>query len=97
MVVNAKTDSLTELGATKSRPMKTGDLVIAVSGAPGLPAILGSDCCIHDGFVGLRNLDRKQVLPEYLFRFLLFVKAASSNSAVGAIFKNLTSNQVREI
>ena len=58
-------DSLTELGATKSRPMNKGDVVITVSGNPGLPTILALDACIHDGFVGLRELS-KDVLPEYL-------------------------------
>ena len=97
MYVSAKTDSLTLEGAKKSRPMKGGDVVIAVSGAPGLPAILKTDCCIHDGFVGLRGLDTSRILPEYLYRFLSFAKDASSNSAVGAIFKNLTTDQIRDI
>ena len=77
--------------------MRRGDLVIAVSGAPGLPAILETDCCIHDGFVGLRDLDTTRVVPEFLFRFLNHIREVNSNSAVGAIFKNLTSDQVRDI
>jgi type I restriction enzyme, S subunit len=38
--VTPKIDSLTEEGATYSRPMKAGSVVMAVSGAPGLPAII---------------------------------------------------------
>ena len=96
-VVSASTDSLTELGATKSRPMKKGDVVIAVSGAPGLPAILAHDACIHDGFVGLRDLDNRRVNGDFLFAYLMFVKATSISRAVGAIFKNLTTDQIRGI
>jgi len=95
--VTPQIDSLTLQGAEMSRPMKKGDLVIAVSGNPGLPAILAIDACIHDGFVGLRNLDSTRVNIDYLYRFLLYEKIRTSGQAVGAIFKNLTSDQVREI
>ncbi len=97
MYVTPHIDSLTEEGAARSRPMKAGDLVIAVSGAPGLPAILKTDACIHDGFVGLRNLDQETVNPEFLYRYLYYVKTQSGHGAVGAIFKNLTSDQIRDL
>ena len=66
MHTTPRIDSLTEEGATKSRPMKKGDVIITVSGNPGLPTILAIDACIHDGFVGLRDLSN-EVLPEYLY------------------------------
>ena len=96
-VVFAGTDSLTELVAMQSRPMKKGEVVIAVSGAPGLPAILAHDACIHDGCVGRRNLDQRRLNEDVLFAYLIFVKATSSSRAVGAIFKNLTTDQIRSI
>lgn len=96
-VVSARIDSLTELGAKQSRLMTGGDVVIAVSGAPGLPAILAHDACIHDGFVGLRDLDKKRVDPEFLYAYLTFVRATSNSQAVGAIFKNLTTDQIKDI
>jgi type I restriction enzyme, S subunit len=94
--VSAKIDSLTELGAKQSRPMSRGEVVIAVSGAPGLPAVLAHDACIHDGFAGLRKLDTTQVNIDFLYRYLIFVRLQSSGRAVGAIFKNLTTEQIRE-
>jgi len=90
-------DSLTLEGAKKSRPMKKGEVVIAVSGAPGLPAILEVDCCIHDGFVGLRKLRTDRISTEYLFHFLISARRNHSHDAVGAIFKNLTTEQIRNI
>ena len=88
-------DSLTEEGATKSRPMKKGDVIITVSGNPGLPTILGVDACIHDGFVGLRNV-HKNVDQEYLYWNLLSQHKAHGMQSVGAVFKNLTTHQIRE-
>lgn len=95
MYATPQIDSLTEEGAAKSRPMKKGDVIITVSGNPGLPTILGIDSCIHDGFVGLRNLSR-EVLPEYLYFSLLALHDRHGSQSVGAVFKNLTTDQIRE-
>ncbi|MBW4626290.1 MAG: restriction endonuclease subunit S [Brasilonema octagenarum HA4186-MV1] len=96
-IVSARIDSLTELGAKQSRLMQQGDMVIAVSGAPGLPAILAHQACIHDGFVGLRNLDLMRICPNFLYSYLRFIRTTSNSQAVGAIFKNLTTDQIKGI
>ena len=70
-------------------------MIITVSGNPGLPTILAIDACIHDGFVGLRELS-KDVLPEYLYFALLALHANHGSQSVGAVFKNLTTDQIRE-
>jgi type I restriction enzyme S subunit len=59
MYVTPQIDSLTEEGAEKSRWMKKGDVVVAASGKPGVPTILQVNCCIHDGFIGLRDLSEE--------------------------------------
>ena len=88
-------DSLTEEGAAKSRPMKKGDVIVTVSGNPGLPTILAVDACIHDGFVGLREVS-ENVSGEYLYWNLLSQHERNAMQSVGAIFKNLTTHQVKE-
>ncbi|MHB1592002.1 MAG: N-6 DNA methylase, partial [Sulfuricella sp.] len=96
MRVTPQIDSLTEEGATKSRPMKAGSVVMAVSGNPGLPAILNVDACVHDGFVGFRSLDTSQIIAEFLYYVLHWKKEAHGLQSVGAVFKNLTTDQIRE-
>ena len=88
-------DSLTVEGAAKSRPMNKGDVVIVVSGNPGLPTILSVDACIHDGFVGLRGVN-ENAIREYLYWILLSQHERNAMQSVGAIFKNLTTHQVKE-
>ncbi len=88
-------DTLTEEGATKSRPMKKGDVIITVSGNPGLPTILAADACIHDGFVGLRDI-HENVSREYLYWNLLSQHETNRLQSIGAVFKNLTTHQVKE-
>lgn len=95
MYVTPSLDFLTEEGAKLSRPMKKGEVVMAVSGNPGLPAILNVDACIHDGFVGFRNLI-PEVLPEFLYFCLLHEKEVNNSQSVGAVFKNLTTSQIKE-
>lgn len=97
MYVTPKIDSLTTEGAKKSRSMLKGDVVLAVSGDPGEPSILEVDACIHDGFVGLRELNKKLVNTEYLYHFLKFSKNNNRDSAVGAIYKNLNTTQIKNL
>ena len=96
MYATPQIDSLTYEGAKKSRPMKKGDVIITVSGNPGLPTILAKDACIHDGFVGLRNLKSDIVLPEYLYFDLLSRHEVHGSQSIGAVFKNLTTHQIRD-
>lgn len=94
MTVTPKIDSLTDEGAKKSRAMPAGGVVMAVSGAVGLPAILAVDACIHDGFVGFRNLDNS-ILSKFLYWFLLVNRDENKAQGTGAIWVNLTTDQVK--
>lgn len=94
MYVTPRVDFLTEEGSKLSRPMKKGDVVMVVSGAPGLPGILSVDACIHDGFVGFRELQKEKILPEFLYFGLQYYRAENDKEATGAIFRNLTTDQV---
>jgi type I restriction enzyme, S subunit len=93
MWVTPSIDSLTLEGAKRSRPMAAGSVVMAVSGAVGLPALLSVDACIHDGFVGFRELDSR-LTNVYLYYWLLSNRAAHLASGTGAIWINLTTDQV---
>jgi type I restriction enzyme, S subunit len=93
--VTPQIDSLTVEGAARSRAMSAGSVVMAVSGAVGLPAILRSDSCIHDGFVGFRALS-SDVLPIFFYYALFLRQAANKSQAAGAIWQNLTTDQVND-
>ncbi len=96
LYVTPKIDSLTYEGATKSRFMEKGDIVMAVSGKPGLPAILEVDCCIHDGFAGFRNVSDEYHKVFLYYYFRNYIREVNKKS-VGAIFKNITTSDIREI
>ena len=94
--VTPKTDFLTDDGALLSRPMRKGEIVITVSGRTGVPAILAVDACVHDGFVGFRQLS-PSVSVEYLYHYLSSLTVRTNAKSVGAIFKNLTTDQIKDI
>jgi type I restriction enzyme M protein len=94
MYTSPKKDTLTEIGTRLSRPMKKGNVIMAVSGNPGLPTILAIDACIHDGFVGFKDLS-SSILPEFLYLLLLYYKDTNNMQSIGAVFKNLNTNQIK--
>lgn len=95
MYSTPKIDFLTDEGATKSRPMQKGEVIMAVSGNAGLTTILAVDACIHDGFVGFRELNEK-VNSQYFYYVLNHIKNENKSKADGAVFQNLTTDQIKE-
>ena len=93
--VTPRIDTLTELGATMSRPVVAGTVVMAVSGNVGLVARVLVDACIHDGFVGFKDLDTKAVRADYFMWTLDLLKASHAKRKAGAIWQNLTTHQVK--
>jgi type I restriction enzyme S subunit len=91
-----KIDSLTEEGAKLSRPMPKGSLVIAISGSYGVPAFLAVDACIHDGFIGFRDID-SSIDPEYLYQVLLLSKPYFDSVVKDSGLKNLTTSHLKNL
>jgi len=93
--VTPRIDSLTVEGASRSRLMTKCSVVMAVSADVGLPAILLCDACIHDGFVGFRELS-SDLNTDFFYHYLRARKYFSLNQATGAIWQNLTTDQIKE-
>ena len=89
-------DTLTVEGAKLSRPMPKGSLVLAISGSYGVPAFLAVDACIHDGFIGFRDVSRK-VDPEYLFLVMLFRRPYFDDVVKDSGLKNLTTEHLKRL
>lgn len=70
---------------------------MVVSGKVGVMARLEVDACIHDGFVALLNIDEETVLPNYLMFALTYLQQTHAKREAGAIFKNLTTSQIKEM
>lgn len=95
--VTPRIDSLTIEGAKRSRPVPSGTVVMAVSGNVGLVSRVNVDCCIHDGFVGFLELNEETVDPVYFMHQLHLQKTIHEKSKAGAIFKNITTTDIKRI
>lgn len=94
-LVTPRIDSLTVEGAKRSRPVKAGTVVMAVSGNVGLVSRLAVDACVHDGFVAFNSLDEETCTAEYLLAVLHYSKSRHEKSKAGAIFINLTTTDIK--
>jgi len=93
--VTPRVDSLTELGATMSRPVKAGTIVMAVSGNIGLCAQLAVDACVHDGFVAFKDLRAHLFVPLFFGMAMGQMHQSHQRNQAGAIFQNITTADVK--
>ena len=96
--VTPQIDSLTEEGAKLSRPCPAGTLTIVCSGAVGVVSFLAVDACIHDGFLGLVDIDESLASKEFLFHRLSTLGEQFEKGAThGGVFTNLTTTGVDQL
>lgn len=65
-ITNTK-EFLTVEGKKKSRYLKKGDFVVTNSGTVGIPAFLGINGCIHDGYLAFLDINEKALDKDYLY------------------------------
>jgi len=90
-------DTVTEVGAAKSRYLKAGTLILSNSGTVCVPKILAVNGCIHDGFVAFPEVsDEIEILYFYYFFEYVQPKIIQQNKQ-GVTQVNLNTNIVRNI
>ena len=67
--INRTRQRITPEGATKSRILKKGDLILSNSMSYGRPYILELDGAIHDGWASINKISNK-VLVDFLYYYL---------------------------
>jgi type I restriction enzyme S subunit len=80
-------------GASFSRLLRPGSLIICTRGTLGLPIFLGVEGCIHDGWLytyAYNGLD-----PEFFYYFLQTQRSYFSSVASGAAIQNINTDILR--
>jgi type I restriction enzyme, S subunit len=85
-----------EFGASFSRLLPKGSLIVAASGTLGYTQLLGVEGCIHDGWLYLDNFD-EQVAREFLYYLFKDRVQFFYNSAYGAAIQNINTTILREM
>lgn len=82
-----------EFGASFSRFIPKGSLILAASGTLGCVQMLGVPGCIHDGWLHLHNF--KSADAEFLYYWLRLNTHLSGNAAYGAAIQNINTEVLR--
>ena len=88
-------EHVNEFGASFSRLLPKGSLIIAASGTLGYPQFLGIEGCAHDGWLipsNYRGLDK-----HFLYYLFLWKKEYFYSSAYGAAIQNINTMILREM
>lgn len=69
--------------------LKAGQLVLSNSASPGIPKILGVDCCIHDGWL---YFPEQELPPFYLYLLFKNIRTQLISLGNGSVFTNLKTD-----
>jgi type I restriction enzyme, S subunit len=84
-----------EYGASFSRLLPRGSLIVAASGTLGYTQLLGVEGCVHDGWLYLEDFIGIDKL--YLYELLHNKQQFFQNSAYGAAIQNINTTILREM
>nr|NJM02684.1 restriction endonuclease subunit S [Desulfobacula sp.] len=89
-------ECVNEFGASFSRKLSAGGLIIATSGTLGFCIFLGVDGCIHDGWIYTSNY-KKNIRPAFLFYVINDFRRHLNNLSYGAAIQNINTNIIRNL
>ncbi len=89
--LNTTTQALSDLGRSLSVEVEPGELILSISASVGVPCIVNVPCCIHDGFVVLRD---PSVDVDFLYMVLKYGDTFAGIGNLGTQI-NLNSDIVR--
>lgn len=87
-------EKVNEFGASFSRLLPKGSLIVAASGTLGYTQLLGVPGCIHDGWLHLSNF--KGADKDFLYYWLQCQSQRFSNAAYGAAIQNINTMIMKE-
>ena len=97
-VISSVKEKITPIGASKSRMVKKGDLILSNSMSYGRPYLLAVDGCIHDGWLVIRNH-----INAFDINFLLqllsssYVKSQYEKLSNQGVVSNLNKELVKSV
>ena len=84
-------EHVNDFGASFSRKLQKGSLIIAASGTLGFPKFLGVEGCIHDGWMYFENFKLDKINPDYLYYALITLRSYFNNLSYGAAIQNINT------
>ncbi len=97
LYITATDEYLTEEGKKKSRFLKRGTFVVTNSGTVGIPAFLGTDGCIHDGYLAFLDLEASKLHEFYLYYWIENIKTYLEKIAPRGTQANLNTTIAKNL
>lgn len=85
-----------DLGASFSRKLPKGSLIIATSGTLGFCIFLGVEGCVHDGWMYLAEY-KKNVKASFLYYVINYYQEHLNNLSYGAAIQNINTEIIRRL
>ena len=92
--IHTTKEHVNDYGASFSRKLPAGSLILAASGTLGFPMFLAVEGCIHDGWLYLSNFEKKY--SKYIYYVLMDLRKVFNNVSYGAAIQNINTEIVRK-
>lgn len=89
-------EHVNEFGASFSRLLPKGSLIVAASGTLGYTQFLGVEGCVHDGWL-IVNADESKLDKNFLYYKLIEQQKYFYNNAYGAAIQNVNTGILRDL
>lgn len=86
-----------EFGASFSRKLPPGSLIVAASGTLGFAIFLGIEGCVHDGWLYFKKIDSSKIDKQYLYYLLNTFTKSFNSVSYGAAIQNINTDILRNI
>ncbi len=84
-----------EYGASFSRKLPPGSLIVAASGTLGFAIFLGVEGCVHDGWMYFKKIDEKRLDKQFLYYLLNTLTKSFNAFSYGAAIQNINTDILR--
>ena len=81
-------------GIEKSVVVEPETLIVSNSATPGLPKIMKTKACVHDGWLVFSNY--RGITRDFLYYKFIDIRQKLVNQANGSVFQNLKTNIVKD-
>ena len=92
--IHSTKEYVNNYGASFSRKLPIGSLILAASGTLGFPMFLAVEGCIHDGWLYFSNFEKK--FSKYIYYVLMDLREVFNNVSYGAAIQNINTEIVRK-
>ena len=88
-------EHVNDYGASFSRKLPPGSLIVAASGTLGFAIFLGVEGCVHDGWLYFKDIDQKKLDKQFLYYLLNTLTKSFNSLSYGAAIQNINTDILR--